>query len=262
MLAGVSTRRFARVGEPVGSGVEAKSSSTSRTSVSELFVERTTTALAELIGHRLDDVRLAVMMLDGIELAERTHVVALGITTDLVRLVYCCLGALRELVWVDEPKPAVPARREAASLDHGCGLVRAVDHGSHDATRSGVERCRRGLMLGAVDAHDGQHGLGAKGAQERADAGGSPPSVFQIDENKLGTGRSRTMRGSPSVLNSKIMVPRTSSLPVRRRLSVFCRSSVNAHARSYWGDRRRSDALPLLREYSLLAKPRDCRLEG
>src|SRR5207245_8576581 len=45
----------------------------------EMFVERTRTALSELMGRRLDDVRLAVMMLDGIEIAERTHVVALGL---------------------------------------------------------------------------------------------------------------------------------------------------------------------------------------
>ena len=38
------------------------------------------TALWELMGRRLEDVRLAVMMLDGIEIADRTHVVALGIT--------------------------------------------------------------------------------------------------------------------------------------------------------------------------------------
>ncbi len=68
MLAGVSTRRFARVGEPVGSEVEAGSSSRSKTSVSEMFVERTTTALEELMSRRLDDLRLAVMMLDGIEI--------------------------------------------------------------------------------------------------------------------------------------------------------------------------------------------------
>jgi putative transposase len=86
MLAGVSTRRFARVGEPVGTDVEAESSSTSKTSVSEMFVERTASALEELMGRRLDDVRLAVMMLDGIEIAERTHVVALGITTDGVKI--------------------------------------------------------------------------------------------------------------------------------------------------------------------------------
>jgi transposase-like protein len=86
MLAGVSTRRFADVGEPVGGEVEQTSTATSKTSVSELFVERTRTALGELMGRRLDDVRLAVMMLDGLEIADRTHVVALAITTDGVKL--------------------------------------------------------------------------------------------------------------------------------------------------------------------------------
>jgi len=86
MLAGVSTRRFAGVGEPVGEQVEASSSARSNSTVSELFVERTRTALSELTGRRLDDVRLAVMMLDGIEIAERCHVVCLGITTDGVKI--------------------------------------------------------------------------------------------------------------------------------------------------------------------------------
>jgi putative transposase len=86
MLAGVSTRRFAAVGEPVGEDVERSSSTTSRTSVSEMFIERTRTALGELMSRRLDDVRLAVMMLDGLEIADRTHVVALGITTDGVKI--------------------------------------------------------------------------------------------------------------------------------------------------------------------------------
>jgi len=86
MLAGVSTRKFARVGEPVGTGVEDSSSATAKTSVSELFIERTRTALGELMSRRLDDVRLAVMMLDGLEIAERTHVVALGISTEGVKI--------------------------------------------------------------------------------------------------------------------------------------------------------------------------------
>jgi putative transposase len=86
MLAGVSTRKFARVGEPVGSEVEQASSSTGKTAVSEMFIERTRSALGELMSRRLEDVRLAVMMLDGLEIAERTHVVALGITTDGVKI--------------------------------------------------------------------------------------------------------------------------------------------------------------------------------
>jgi len=72
MLAGVSTRKFAVVGEPVGEEVEREASSTSKSTVSELFIERTRTALGELMSRRLDDVRLAVMMLDGLEIAGRT----------------------------------------------------------------------------------------------------------------------------------------------------------------------------------------------
>ncbi len=86
MLAGVSTRKFSSVGEPVGAAAEESSSSTSKSTVSELFVERTRTALSELMGRRLEDVRLAVMMLDGLQIADRTHVVALGISTEGVKI--------------------------------------------------------------------------------------------------------------------------------------------------------------------------------
>src|SRR6059058_4105437 len=86
MLAGVSARRYRRVQEPVGREVEQRARSTSKSSVSRAFVERTRKALGELMSRRLDDVRLAVMMLDGIELKGRTNIVALGITTDGVKL--------------------------------------------------------------------------------------------------------------------------------------------------------------------------------
>jgi transposase-like protein len=86
MRAGVSTRKFAVVGEPVGEEVQQEASSTGKSTVSELFIERTRTALGELMGRRLDDVRLAVMMLDGLEIADRTHVVALGISTEGVKI--------------------------------------------------------------------------------------------------------------------------------------------------------------------------------
>jgi transposase-like protein len=86
MLAGVSTRKFAVVGEPVGGEVEQEASATSKSTVSELFIERTRTALSELMRRRLDDVRLAVMMLDGLEIADRTHVVALGVSTEGVKI--------------------------------------------------------------------------------------------------------------------------------------------------------------------------------
>jgi Transposase and inactivated derivatives len=86
MLASVSTRRYQGTNEPVGAGVTRQERSTSKSAVSRVFVERTRTALAELMARRLDDVRLAVLMLDGIDLKERTHVVALGITTQGVKV--------------------------------------------------------------------------------------------------------------------------------------------------------------------------------
>jgi putative transposase len=82
MLAGVSVRRFERTREPVGADVEAEARSTSKSAVSREFVARTRENLEVLMSRRLDDVRLAVMMIDGIELKGRTNVVALGITTE------------------------------------------------------------------------------------------------------------------------------------------------------------------------------------
>ena len=82
MLAGVSTRRSRRVDEPVGEDVRQSARSTSKSAVSRTFVAKTRTALEELLGRDLSDLELAVVMIDGIDLADVTHVVALGITTD------------------------------------------------------------------------------------------------------------------------------------------------------------------------------------
>jgi putative transposase len=86
MLAGVSTRRFRRTREPVGSELETQARSTSKSAVSREFVARTRENLGALMSRRLDDVCLAVMMIDGIELKGRTNVVALGITTEGVKI--------------------------------------------------------------------------------------------------------------------------------------------------------------------------------
>ena len=119
MLAGVSTRQFAQVGEPVGEAVEQDASSTSKSSVSELFVAKTRTALGELMGRRLEDVRLAVMMLDGLEIAERCHVVALGITTEGVKIP---LG-----LWEGSTENATLARTLLADLvDRGLDPAQAI----------------------------------------------------------------------------------------------------------------------------------------
>ena len=119
MLAGVSTRKFARVAEPVGSEVEATARSKAKSSVSEMFIEKTRTALGELMARRLDDMRLAVMMLDGLEIAGRVHVVALGISTEGVKVP---LG-----LWEGSTENATLARELLADLvDRGLDPTQAI----------------------------------------------------------------------------------------------------------------------------------------
>jgi putative transposase len=126
MLAGVSTRKFARVGEPIGSEIEQTAVSKAKSTVSEMFIEKTRTALAELMARRLDDMRLAVMMLDGLEIAGRVHVVALGITTDGVKVP---LG-----LWEGSTENATLARALLADLvdrglDPGQAILFVLDGG-------------------------------------------------------------------------------------------------------------------------------------
>ena len=119
VLAGVSTRKYVVVGEPVGEEVEQAASASGKSSVSEMFIERTGTALGELMGRRLDDVRLAVMMLDGMEIADRCHVVALGISTEGVKIP---LG-----LWEGSTENATLARTLLADLvDRGLDPEQAI----------------------------------------------------------------------------------------------------------------------------------------
>lgn len=82
MLAGVATRRHARVAEPVGTVVDKEAKSTSRSAISRRFVKQTETALAELMARDLTGEDIKVLMLDGEHMAERCVVVALAITAD------------------------------------------------------------------------------------------------------------------------------------------------------------------------------------
>ena len=82
MLAGLSSRRYARGLEPAGTAVEEAASATSKSAVSRRFVAATETALAELMSKRLDDLDLVAFMVDGVHFGEHTCVVALGIGID------------------------------------------------------------------------------------------------------------------------------------------------------------------------------------
>ena len=82
MLAGVATRRHARIAEPIGKAVLEGASSTGRSAVSRRFVKETETALAELLARDLTDQKIKVLMLDGEHMAGRCVIVALAITAD------------------------------------------------------------------------------------------------------------------------------------------------------------------------------------
>src|SRR5512143_1399888 len=91
-----------------------------------MVIQQTTTALGELMGRRLEDVRLAVMMLDGLEIADATHVVALGISTEGVKIP---LG-----LWEGSTENATLARALLADLvdrglDPGQVILFVIDGG-------------------------------------------------------------------------------------------------------------------------------------
>lgn len=79
MLAGVATRRHVDVAEPVGT-IDARS--TSKSAVSRRFKAATETAMGELLARDLSELETAVLMIDGLNVADQMIVVALVITAD------------------------------------------------------------------------------------------------------------------------------------------------------------------------------------
>jgi putative transposase len=79
MLAGVATRRHEQVAEPVGN---LQGLAMSKSAVSRRFVAATETALAELLARDLSGLETAVLMIDGLNVADQMIVVALVITVD------------------------------------------------------------------------------------------------------------------------------------------------------------------------------------
>ncbi len=149
MLASVSTRRCAGTGEPVGTEIEQVARSTSKSAVSREFMERTRDGLGRVDGPPAWAMsKLAVLMLDGIELKERTPIVCLGITTEGVKIP---LG-----LWEGSTENATVATALLADLverglDPQQGIVFVLDGGKtlkkairlvfgHDAP---VQRCIR-----------------------------------------------------------------------------------------------------------------------
>jgi len=80
ILLGVSTRGYGKSLEPPPAEMVVRGAS--KSAASRHLVARMTDQLREQLKRRLDELELLVLMLDGIEVAHRTVVVALGILTD------------------------------------------------------------------------------------------------------------------------------------------------------------------------------------
>ena len=80
MLVGVTTRRYARSLEPLAAPLPERG--TSKSAVSRRFVAATKKQMDEWLGRDLSQLDLAVLMIDGIVIAEHVMLVALGIDAD------------------------------------------------------------------------------------------------------------------------------------------------------------------------------------
>jgi transposase-like protein len=124
ILAGVSTRKYRRAQDPVGEAVAVGERSTSKSSVSRAFVERTREALWQLMSRQLADLRLAVVMIDGIEIKGRMNIVALGITTEGEKLALGLWAGTTENATVAS---ALLSDLVARGLDVEQGVLFAID---------------------------------------------------------------------------------------------------------------------------------------
>ncbi len=121
MLAGVATRRHVDVAEPVGA---VKERSLSKSAVSRRFVAATTAALTELLTRDLTGLEAAVLMIDGLNVADQMIVVAMVITTDGTKIpVGLILGDTENTIVVKDLLADLVAR----GLRTDSGLLAVID---------------------------------------------------------------------------------------------------------------------------------------
>jgi putative transposase len=135
MLAGVATRRHVDVAEPLSAEMEAKAKATGRSSVSRRFKRATEAALAELMARDLCGLDVAVIMIDGLDIAGQCVVVALAILTDGTKIpVGLWLGDTENKTVVT----GLLADLQARGLSGEAGLLAVVDGAK--ALAAGVQK--------------------------------------------------------------------------------------------------------------------------
>lgn len=135
MLAGVATRSFARVADPIGTEARAKATSTSKSTVSRRFVSGTTKALDELMSRDLAGLEPVVVMIDGTDFAGATVVASMIVTADGTKVpVGLRLGDTENTTVVTE----VLADLVDRGLDVTAGVLVVID--GSKALAAGVRR--------------------------------------------------------------------------------------------------------------------------
>ncbi len=120
MLAGVATRRHVDVTEPVG----VAGTATSKSAVSRRFKAATVAAMGDLLARDLSDLETAVLMIDGLCVAEQLVVVALVITADGTKVpVGLMLGDTENHIVVKDLLADLVAR----GLRYSHGIVAVLD---------------------------------------------------------------------------------------------------------------------------------------
>lgn len=147
MLAGVATRSFERVADPIGAEQRAKARSTSKSTVSRRFVSGTKKALDSLLARDLSGLDAAVLMVDGADFGGAMCVVALVVTSDGTKVpVGLRLGDTENATVVK----ALLADLVDRGLDYSGGLLVVIDGAKALASAVGsvfgdlalVQRCQ------------------------------------------------------------------------------------------------------------------------
>lgn len=145
LLLGVSTRGYDASLEPRPCGVNARGSS--KSSASRSFVAKTRQRLSASVERRLDDVDLIALLIDGIEVARQTVVVALGITSDGTKVpLGLALGSTENAALCTSLLQGLLSRglkiedRVLCIIDGGKGIRKSLDDVFGD--RAVIQRCQ------------------------------------------------------------------------------------------------------------------------
>jgi putative transposase len=154
MLVGVSTRRYRRSLEPLAEPLSERG--TSKSAVSRRFVATTRRQMDEWLGRDLSQLDLAVLMIDGIAIADHVLLVALGVDADGKKHVLGVRDGATEnavactALLADLRDRGMPTERPVlVVIDGGKALAKAVRNVF--GMRAIVQRCQVHKVRNVVD---------------------------------------------------------------------------------------------------------------